>query len=223
MLTKGAISGAVFGLAAAFSASVASAAVIDFTSASTGHTGTIAGSSVTWTMTSNGVLNNSQAFDGAAAPSVPGLSFQTDGYGVGKNDDEITTTATKQEWINVSFSAPVLVNAFYFLDLFISKDLQTWEVAQASINGGAPYSITATDVITGNPANRASGFAGLTFKPIYATSIRFTILSSNDAYGFADGALAGIGLAPIPVPAAGALMLGGLGGLAALRRRKKAA
>lgn len=222
MLTKGVISGAVFGVAMAFSAAVSNAAVIDFTSASTGHTGTIAGSLVTWSMTSNGVLNNSQAFDGSTAPSVPGLSFQTDGYGVGKNDDEITTTATKQEWINVSFSAPVLVNAFYFLDLFISKDLQTWELlklrstAARRIRSPRPTLSLATrkTVLRASLASRSSR----------STQRRSASpFSSNDAYGFADGALAGIGLAPIPVPAAGALMLGGLGGLAALRRRKKAA
>ena len=60
------------------------------------------------------------------------------------------------------------------------------------------------------------------FKPIFATVIRFTMLSSNDNYGFADGALAGIGLAAVPVPAAGLMLMGGLAGLGALRRRKKA-
>lgn len=224
MVNKGAFGAAVFGAAVALSAAASNAAVIDFTNASTGHTGTIFNGTVTWTMSSNGYLNNSQAYDGNVKPTTSaGLSFQTDGYGVGKNDDEITTSPMKQEWIDVSFSKPVLINAVYFLDLFISKDLQTWEVGQASVNGGSPiFSVAAQDVITGNPATRPGGFASATFKPVYASTIRFTILSSNDTYGFADGALAGIGLAPIPVPAAGLMLVGGLGGLAALRRRKKA-
>lgn len=216
------VAGAIAGAALTVGAVAANANVIDFTSASTGHTGTLAGG-VTWTMTASGMLNNSQLFDGVAtsATNASGLAFDTDGYGVGKKDDEITTFPNgRQEWIKVSFSAPVLVNALYFLDLFVSPDGSSQEIANASINGGFPVvSIYASDVFN----HQSAGFAAATFKPISVSEIFFTVLSSNDNVGFADGALAGIGLAPVPVPAAGLLLLGGLGGLAAVRRKRKAA
>lgn len=202
-------------------ASAADAYVIDFTNAGTGHSGTVYNGSVTWNMTASGILNNSQSFDGNSAPSGTGLSFQTDGYGVGAHDDEITNFANnKMEWIRITFSAPVLVNAIMFLDLFQAKDGTSQEVGQASINGGFPIiSLYATDVA----GTGASGFVGASFAAISVTEIFFTVLSTNDNYGFADGALAGIGLAAVPVPAAGLMLLGSLGGLAALRRRRKSA
>lgn len=216
------IAGAIAGVALAVGAVAAQANVIDFTSSSTGTTGSLHGG-VTWTMTASGPLNNSQAFDGVAtsATNASGLAFDRDGYGVGLNDDEITTFPNgRMEWIKVTFSAPVLVNALYFLDLFISPDGSSQEIANASINGGFPVvSIFASDVFD----NKAGGFAAAAFKPISVSEIFFTVLSSNDNVGFADGALAGIGLAPVPVPAAGLLLLGGLGGLAVVRRKRKAA
>lgn len=199
-------------------AGASNASVIDFTSASTGHSGSLFGGKVTWTMTASGILNNNQLYDGNTKPVGTGLAFERDGYGVGKNDDEITTTPTKQEWIQVSFSKPTFVDAFYYLDLFVAKNRKTWEVGQAAVNGGAPYSLVATDVA----GSGAPGFVATVFKPILARVIRFTVLSSNDNYGFADGALAGIGLAPVPLPAAGLMMIAGLGGLAGLRRARKA-
>ncbi len=220
MFGKNMVAGAVAGLAFVAVASAANAYVIDFTDASTGTSGSLFQGSVTWQMTSNGILNNSQAFDGTSAPSGTGLSFETDGYGVGRFDDEITNSPMRQEWIEITFSAPVLINAVYFLDLFIAPDRSSYEVGQASVNGGNPiFSLAATDIArTG-----ASGFVAGTFAPIYASVIRFTMLSSNDSFGYSDGALAGIGIAPVPVPAAGVLLLGGLAGLGALRRRRKAA
>lgn len=211
--------GALASLAVMAGASVANAYVIDFTDSSTGTSGTLFQGSVSWQLTASGILNNSQSFDGTSAPSGTGLSFETDGYGVGAHDDEITTSPIRQEWIEITFSAPVLIDAIYFLDLFLAPDRSSVEIGQASVNGGNPLlSLTATDVAgTGAP-----GFVGATFAPIYATVVRFTVLSSNDSFGYADGALAGIGIAPIPVPAAGVMLLGGLGGLAALRRRRKA-
>ena len=78
--------------------------------------------------------------------------------------------------------------------------------------------VNGTDIAnTGAP-----GFAGSYVKPVIAQVLRFTVLSSNDNYGFADGALAAIEVAPVPVPAAGVLLAGGLGGLALIRRRRKA-
>lgn len=217
MFGRSLIAGAAISAAMALGGTASNAAVIDFTSASTGHSGVLAGGT-TWSMTASGYLNNSQAFDGNAVPSGTGLSFETDGYGVGMNDDEITTTPMRQEWIEVAFSAPTLVNAFYFLDLFQAANGATVEVGEATVDGSTTFSLVATDIA----GSGAGGFVAAVFKPIYATVIRFTVLNSNDNLGYADGALAGIGIAPVPVPAAGLLMLGGLGGLAALRRRRKA-
>ncbi len=216
MFGKFSITGAVFAAVIGLTMTVANAAVIDFTSASTGATGTLQGGT-TWTMTASGPLNNSQLYDGNAVPSGSTLSFERDGYGVGLRDDEITTSTKSQEWIEVSFSAPTLVNAFYFLDLFVARDGSNLEVGEAMVNGSSVYQLSATDIA----GSGAGGFASLIFKPIYATVIRFTVLSSNDNFGFADGALAGIGLAPVPLPAAGLMLMGGLAGLGALRRRKR--
>lgn len=220
MLGKERIAGAIAGITFGIAASAANAYVIDFTDSSTGQSGSLFQGSVTWQLTASGVLNNSQTFDGNSAPAGTGLSFETDGYGVGAKDDEITTSPRSQEWIEITFSAPVLINAIYFLDLFIAPDQSSYEVGQASVNGGSPLiSLAATDIAgTGAP-----GFVASTFAPIYATVIRFTMLSSNDSFGYADGALAGIGIAPVPVPAAGVMLLGGLAGLGALRRRRKSA
>ncbi|OYX42430.1 MAG: hypothetical protein B7Z02_12035 [Rhodobacterales bacterium 32-67-9] len=219
MLGMKSCAGALASLAVMAGASVANAYVIDFTDSSTGTSGTLFQGSVSWQLTASGILNNSQSFDGTSTPSGTGLSFETDGYGVGAHDDEITTSPTQQEWIEITFSAPVLIDAIYFLDLFLARDNSSVEVGQASIDGGNPIlSLTGTDIA----GSGAPGFVGATFAPIYASVIRFTVLSSNDSFGYADGALAGIGIAPIPVPAAGVMLLGGLGGLAALRRRRKA-
>jgi hypothetical protein len=209
--------GLVTGIALAAGLSAANATVIDFTSAGTGTSGSLFKGAVTWTLTSNGTLNNSQAFDGNPTPVGTPLSFQTDGYGVG--DDEISTSSRITQYIDLTFSAPTLIDAIYFLDLFVARNIQTAEVGLASIDGGAPIALMATDIAGSGTA----GFVSALFAPVLATVIRFTVFDTNDLLGVADGALAGVGIAPVPVPAAGLMLLGGLGGLAALRRRRKTA
>jgi hypothetical protein len=67
---------------------------------------------------------------------------------------------------------------------------------------------------TVNGAGVYSFFNNLANSPLYVV-----FDWTNDVTGSFD---ADISLAPIPVPAAGFLLLGGLGGLAAMRRKKKA-
>jgi hypothetical protein len=202
-----------------FAVSNASAAVIDFTSAATGTTGSLFSGKVTWKMTASGILNNSQLYDGKKRPTGTPLSFQTDGYGVGAKDDEITTSPKSMEWIELTFSRAVNFDAAYFLDLFRATKTADYEVGVATIDKGKSYLVNAVDY----NGKREDGFAFTTFRPTKGSVIRFTVLSSNDNYGYADGALAGVGVAAIPVPAAGVLMLGGFGALAAVRRKRKPA
>lgn len=216
MVTFKKLAAGAAGVALALGVSAASASVIDFTRATTGTTGTILGGTVNWTMSANGILNNSQAFDGKTTPVGQPLAFQTDGYGVGAKDDEITTKPTSQEVITLTFDKPTLIDAIYYLDLFVARKGGSKEIGVATFDGLTQVLLTATDL-----ANTGSGFVAATFAPVLAKVITFTVLDSNDAYGFADGALAGVGIAPVPVPAAGLMLVGGLGGLAALRRRKK--
>ena len=50
-------------------------------------------------------------------------------------------------------------------------------------------------------------------------TLRFSAGGTNDSLG---GLIDNVSVSPVPVPAAGLMLLGGLGGLAALRRRKRA-
>jgi hypothetical protein len=194
------IASAVAGVTMAAGVTAASAMVIDYTKASTGTSGTILGGSVSWKMTANGVLNTSQAFDGKTTPVGSPLSFQTDGYGVGAKDDEITMKTKSQEVITITFSKPTLIDAIYFLDLFVARDQSAKEVGVATFDGLSQVFLTATDL-----AQTGSGYVAATFAPVLASVISFTILSTNDQLGYADGALAGVGIAPVPVPAAAGL------------------
>ena len=65
MFVKTTITGAVVAAAMAVGAN---AATIDFTSASTGHSGTVMG--INWTMTASGILNNTQLYDGVGAKNA---------------------------------------------------------------------------------------------------------------------------------------------------------
>ena len=200
---------AFFSTAAAMSvtllASAASAGVIDFTSASTGTSGSING--IAWTMTGTPIQgNNTQVFDGTEPANSFGLAFDTDGYGV--RDDEIGV----RETITITFASLVKITGFAFLDLFESMLTPgTGEFGVAKING-MDYAVGYT--------GENSGYAEQFINPVATTSVTFTATSNNDDRGVLDGALAALEIAPIPLPAAGLMLLTALGGVAALRRRK---
>lgn len=202
----------------AVAASAVSAEVIDFTDASTGTSGTVLGS-VTWTMTSaKGTLNNYQSYDGLnVASSTMGLAFDTDGYGAGSTiySDEINSKNT----VTISFSEKVGISGFAFLDLYKNMATGVGETAILTANGISYY-------LGFDALNQAyGGYAEMILDSIiYADTISFTVASSNDGKGVADGALAGLSISdivPVPLPAAGALLLGGLGGLSLIGRRRK--
>jgi hypothetical protein len=231
MFQRNKLAGAIVGAVLAVGASAAAATTIDFTKASTGTSG-MAGN-VGWTLTAGtnvglpGVANNSQLFDGQGSNlSGTGLALQRDGYGVRSaldkqtNDDEISSMKKGSEYLQLTFDWAVKLTGASFLDLYIAAN-GDFEEGYAETDDGTIIAFSAQDLANVGKSRRA-GYSGGVFAGIVTQSIKFYIGLGNDAQGLADGALASVEIAPVPVPAAGLLMLGGLGGLAALRRRKTA-
>ncbi len=190
----------------------ANAALLDFTDNTIGLSGNIAGT--TYMISSSPVdPNRNQTFDGNAG-DVVGVNLALDNDGIGVQNDEITF---ETEYVDVVFGRKVNLTHAYFLDLFVDpNDTTSRERAFISVDGTAPiFFQDGNQAKVGNNAGFADRIGSLT-----GTSFRFTAGSTNDGIGRPDYALAALEIAPVPVPAAGLLLLGGMGALGALKRRK---
>jgi hypothetical protein len=116
------------------------------------------------------------------------------------------------------------------------KGFFTFNVVPGTFDGDAAFSVFGTDA-TGNTItyseNLLSGFSpvlrfneftfagdsAFNFSDVAALSFK---IDTTNTRGNVDGQLASIEVSAVPVPAAGLLLLGALGGAAALRRRKTA-
>lgn len=151
-----------------------------------------------------------------------GLALTYDGIGVGVQDDEVTNPS---EFLELVFSEVTTVTGIWVLDLFkFGADTeQTGDDFTESLLvwfGGRDGALDAPDAVLMATSdafqNGGWGFLSLDF-----TGTRLTLgAGSGNEVGDPDFALAAVQV--VPLPAAGFLLLGGLGGLAALKRRKKA-
>lgn len=206
----------------------ASAATLDFTDFgsyigynASGATGSIG--SVDWTLSAVGGALKVDTNPDVGDSTGISLALATDGVGVGSGDDEVTNN---DEALLLEFSRAIKVTAVHVLDLFFSVQPPGLELALAYDD--------ATDTMivqlaAGVPLGDATGgYAMGSFAEFAVKKMRFEAGGTADnPTGTFDFALAAVEYAasegnepdPVPLPAGGLLLLGALGGLAALRRR----
>ena len=200
--------------------SIVSAATIDLTDPTSYDismtnllaSGTLA-SGVTWEITSApaGQLTYT-GFDGNFDSP---LADELDGIGV--TDDELSHGT---EQLFLTFSQPIFVTGFHFLDLFEHPSTDEEEVALVTVGA----SNLSYDAVVPFSAPGTGYRFGAAFE--LGTLFTFTVSDTNDGEGVPDYALAGFdvrgsgGLAPIPVPARMLLLGTGLAALSTWRRRK---
>ncbi|WP_103174362.1 VPLPA-CTERM sorting domain-containing protein [Paracoccus sp. SY] len=196
----------------------AQAAVIDFTALPVGTVGPINGSigSISYALTGGpGQVQTPQACDG---PTAAPLACVNDGVGVSGSE----ITGNGKAYVTITFSRDVALVGAYFLDLFRSAVSDNYEIAYIVKGGSAtmPADVTveAEEVFKSN-----NGFKFQDgFKLVGSVFSFFVDPNGNDDVGRPDAALAGLEIAPVPLPAGGLLIASALGGLGLLRRKQKA-
>lgn len=97
--------------------------------------------------------------------------------------------------------------------------IDSYNKIEFSLNGATQLSQDGDDIIgivgSGGTSPNYEEVAIVKFSDLSFDSVTFSSLKGKNSFEFA--------LAPVPLPAAGWLMIAGLGGLAAMRRRKKSA
>ena len=151
--------------------------------------------------------------------------------GVGISDDEISKFADAYESLVLTFSEAVNVTGLGFLDLFVTygKTPQEGprEIARVEFDNGIVRHFGAVQ----NFGMGLPGALEVSFKPITTTQLTFTLpglgngdLSNNDGVGVPDYSLASVTcdpISPVPLPAAGWMLLAGVAGLAGLKRARR--
>jgi hypothetical protein len=159
-----------------------------------------------------------QANSGPIACGSDGLGVLNDEIGFGQS-------------VTVTFSRALHITSLHFLDLFKSTNDNGHERASLYLNGdsSAAYHFDAVEVL-----GASNGVAEDDTRPLGGylfANVNFSNVNSMTFFameGFTDDAdndfaLAGIDVQAVPLPAAGWLLIGGLGTLIALRRRKNTA
>jgi hypothetical protein len=216
----------------------AASTILDFTSSAIG-TGSTSGSvaNTTYNITAGGgSLTDALHFTNAGCPSQlacapTGEKFDV-GFGVsGKNDNEIDGI-NANEYVEVSFGRAVRLLGFAGMLTYSDSQSNGFETVDLwySSDGGSTFS--SVSALPQKDDNEPTGIGddnfgtvGLAFRNdlfLRVDTVRFYAGGTNP---FDDGnaniTAAGLEVAPVPLPAAGWMLLAGLGGMAALRRRQK--
>lgn len=211
----------------------ASAALLDFTSDATGNSGTLSDLNGTgYTLSAQGgpgfkLKRDTEisVTEAAAVPASAGLALDNDGVGVvGEGSrDEVTNG---NESLLLEFTDKVKLTAVHFLDLFVGNKAEFSLTRNGATNQLIVKTVAVDGIDSGNAGYATSDEASFLGNAI-VTSIRFVAGAAADNND-GDFALAAIeydaDFAPgiIPLPAGGVLLIGALGALGLVRRRKTA-
>lgn len=216
-------------------AGTASADLIDFTSAANPILST-ADYVVTGSPVNPGTSGDIPPFTPLDYTDGTSLAGLNDGLGV--RNSEIGQFGEMQT-ITVTFlNGPVRLVSAYLLDLYQCNSALTigncaageQEHVTVTSNYGGSADVLGTEIAGEDGGDGVNDFPGTFDEPgrgllvadLVGTSFTFSIGSSNDNFGVPDSALAALRIAPVPLPASALLLLAGVGGLAAMRRRKTA-
>lgn len=206
---------AAIATATVLTSSAAFAVTLDFTTGALPFSGTEFGG---WTLTF--VPNQPNANE--AGPGLINLANgdtlagTTDGVGI--ITDEFDGSALQYAVLEFTDGRDVRLTNLYGLDLFSNDDATDQEEMRVTV-GAAPGSI---DAFLQASSTAEPGFGDLKTNLI-GNMFTFWAGEGNDGLGEPDFALAGVTVAPIPLPASALLLLGAVGGLGVMRRRTKRA